>query len=107
MEGLLKKIQWFFTGLRLILPHLPMFVWIAFSRMIQSVIAYWRDTQTIVQGIADEHTDKSIEGQLTTEYDSLVFWVCLSIASFLFLVAWLIQAWIMVEGLRLLVTWLF
>ncbi len=106
MQKVLSKVRWFFTGLRLILPLVPHFVWFAFRRMIQSLIDYWKDSQSVVQEIADHYTDETIE-KVQSEYDTHVFWVCFSIASFLYLVGWLFQAWIIVEAFRFLVARIF
>jgi hypothetical protein len=105
MKDFLIKVRWFFTGLRLFLPLVPRFVWIAIREMYISIVNYWENSQLVVNKISDSYmiqaTDKP--GR-TTDYAHYVYWVCYSIASFLYLLGWLAMSWLTVEALRLLMS---
>ena len=75
--------------------------------MVQSIVDYWKESQSAVHEITNHYTDEAIHHGITTEYDSYIFWICFSIASFLYLVGWYVNAWLLVEGLRWLVSALF
>lgn len=118
MEAIRSHASHFFTGVRLCLPVLPNFVLIALRSMIESTVEYWRNSQSIVDNIADkymrevmkadEHMHAAMQGGETIgEYDSSLYWVCYSIASFLYLVGWLTMAWLTVEAFLLLTSWIF
>ena len=107
----MKKIhswtKWLFTGLRLFLPLIPRFVWIAVQEMAKSTRDYWKGSQSIVEEIADEYKKKATDEKIPSEYDVHIYWVCYSIASFLYLLGWLAMAWLTVESFRLLTSLIF
>src|SRR5262245_61946978 len=108
MHQLPSRISRFFTGVRLFLPLLPNFVWVALGEMVKSKVEYWRNSQSTVDGIADQYMrDAMNEEGMTSEYDVSLYRVCYSIASFLYLLSWLTMSWLTVEGLRLLTSWVF
>ena len=106
MQKILSGVRRFFTGVRLILPIVPRCVWFAIRRVIQSTIDYWKASQLTVNDIADFFTDEAMQ-KLPSEYDTQVYWLCYSLASFLYLVGWLAQALLTVAAFRLLVSAIF
>jgi hypothetical protein len=108
MKNLLSKVRRFFTGLRLFLPLLPRFVLIAFGEITTSTINYWKSSQSVVNKISDNYMIQATDmpGR-TTDYAEYVYWVCYSIASFLYLLGWLAMSWLTVEALRLLMSAIF
>lgn len=106
MQKILSEVRRFFIRLRLVLPLLPQFVWIAFRKVAQSTVDYWKESQLVVEEVTDSYTDKAMQ-RLTTEYDVYLYWMCYSLSSFLYLVGWLVQAWLIVEAFRLLTSWIF
>jgi hypothetical protein len=107
MQEVLSKIRWFFTGLRLAVRRTPRFLWLAFSVMVSSMVDYWKDSQEVVHRIAYDYVDEVTSNEVTTDYDSYVFWVCFSVASFFYLVAWYINAWLTVQAIRILLQGIF
>ena len=118
MEQIRSRASWFFNGVRLCLPVLPEFVLTAFRTLIESTVEYWKNSQSIVDGIADKYMHEVMEadenmhevmqgGETIGEYDNALYWVCYSIASFLYLVGWLTMSWLTVEAFRLLTSWMF
>lgn len=106
MQKILEKVRWFFIGIRHIFLLMPNFVWIALKSLSNSIVIYWKNSQLDVDKISDQYTEKAMN-KLTNDYDSFVYWVCYAVASFLYLVEWLIQAWIIIEGFRLLMSAIF
>jgi beta-lactamase regulating signal transducer with metallopeptidase domain len=106
MQKILAYLRWFFMGLRLFLPFVPRFVWMAFLKMKDSTVTYWKNSQSVVNQMTDSYTDEAMQ-TLTTEYDTFVFWACYSLASTLYLLGWLAMAWLTVEAFRLLTSWMF
>ena len=118
MERLHSWVSRFFTGVRLILPRVPAFVWIALQRMYKSTVDYWKNSQSIVDNIADEYMHNVMEadeqlhavmqgGETIGEYDKSLYLVCYSIASFLYLLGWLAISWLTVEAVLLLISLVF
>jgi hypothetical protein len=106
MQKILSEVRRFFIRLRLVLPLLPQFVLIAFRRVAQSTVDYWKESQSVVEEVTDNYTNKAMQ-RLTTEHDVFVYWTCYSLSSFLYLLGWLVQAWLTVEAFRLLTSWIF
>ena len=106
MERIRSGASWFFTGVRGFLPLLPFFIWRAVQEIYGSTVAYWKNSQAIVDRLADEYMDK-VPPQLTTDYDPFPFWVCYCIASFLYLLGWLVMSWLTVEAFLLLTSLMF
>lgn len=106
MEQIRSRASWFFTGVRLFLPLVPAFVWIALRQMFESTRDYWQNSQVIVDRMADEYISKA-PLELTSDYDPYPFWVCYSIASFLYLLGWLAMSWLTVEAFLLLTSLIF
>ena len=106
MQKILDYLRWFFTGLRLLLPFVPRFVWIAFHKMKDATVNYWKNSQVVVNEMTDDYTDDAMQ-KLTTEYDTFVFWACYGLASTLYLLGWLAMAWLTVEAVRMLITLIF
>ena len=106
MHKILAYLRWFFTGLRLFLFLAPRFVWIAFLKMKDSTVAYWKNSQLVVNQMTDDYTDEAMQ-KLTTEYDTFVFWACYGLASTLYLLGWLAMAWLTVEAFRMLISLIF
>jgi hypothetical protein len=106
MQNFLSRIRWFFTGLRLFLPFVPRFIWIAIHKMKDSTVNYWKNSQLVVNEMTDSYTDDAMQ-KLATEYDTFVFWACYILASFLYLLGWLAMSWLTVEAFRLLASWIF
>ena len=106
MQQIRSKASWFFSGVRLFLPLVPAFVMMALRHMRDSTVNYWKDSQSIVDGMAEEYMSKA-PTQLTSDYDPYPYWACYSIASFLYLLGWLAMAWITVEAFRLLISLIF
>jgi len=102
MKIFLSGVRRFFTGVRLILPLIPRFGWFALQRVTESTIDYWKASQLTVNDIADYFTDKATK-TIVSEYDSAIYWVCYAIASFLYLLGWLVQAWLTVKIFQMLV----
>jgi hypothetical protein len=118
MERLRSWASWLFTGVRLILPLVPVFIWIAIQRLFKSTIDFWKNSQSIVDNIADKYMHDVMEadeqmhavmqgGETIGEYDNSLYWVCYSIASFLYLLGWLAMSWLTVETLLLLTSLVF
>ena len=118
MERLRSWASRFFTGVRLVLPCAPAFVWIALQRIYKSTVDYWKNSQSIVDNIADEYMRNVMEadeqmhavmqgGETMGEYDSSLYWVCYSIASFLYLLGWLAMSWLTVEAFLMLTSLIF
>jgi len=91
------------------LPRVPAFVWIALQRIYKSTVDYWKNSQSIVDNIADEYMRDAMKedeqmhavmqgGETIGEYDNSLYWVCYSIASFLYLLGWLAMSWLTVEA---------
>ena len=104
---MLSKLRWFFLGLRFFVPHMPRFIWIAFRRMVQSVIVYWRSSLEDVEVMAGDYMEVIVRTMAVTQYDSFLFWACFSMASLIYLVGWFIQAWLVVHLFRFLAAALF
>lgn len=104
MEQIASRAKWFFSGLRVFLPLVPMFVRIAFGELYQSTVDYWKTSQTVVDKITEAYVSRA-PLELTSDYDPQPYWVCYTIASFLYLVGWLAMSWLTVEAYRLL-AWL-
>jgi hypothetical protein len=113
-----SRVSWFFTGVRLFLPLLPKFIWIALCKATESFIRHWRVSQRVVNRIAKEYMCDAVEadkhmheviggGETISEYDAALYWVCYSIASFFYLLVWLAMSWATVEAFRLLVSAIF
>ena len=118
MERLRSWVRWFFNGVRLVLPHVPAFVWIALQRIYKSTVEYWKNSQSIVDNIAENYMHEVLEaddrmhaimqrGETIGEYDSSLYWICYSIASFLYLLCWLAMSWLTVEAFLLLTSLIF
>lgn len=117
MERLRTWASRFFTGVRLVLPLVPAFVWIALQQTFESTVDYWKNSQSIVDKIADKYMRDVMErdeqmytvmqgGETIGEYDSSLYRICYSIASFLYLLGWLAMSWLTVEAFRLLTSWI-
>jgi hypothetical protein len=106
MERLRSWTSWFFTGMRVFLPLVPAFVWIALQRMFHSTVDYWKNSQSIVDDITNDYVSR-VPLELTSDYDPYPFWVCYSIASFLYLLGWLVMSWLTVEAFLLLTSLIF
>jgi uncharacterized membrane protein len=77
--------------------------------MSKSTINYWKNSQLIVDELAESYKNKAMKDmrKMTSEYSVYIFWLCYSLASFLYLVSWLAMAWLTVEAFRLLVSAIF
>jgi hypothetical protein len=106
MERLRSWAKWFFTGLRFFLPLVPAFVWIALRKMFDSTVDYWKNSQSIVDDITNDYVSR-FPLELTSDYDPYPFWVCYSIASFLYLLGWLGMSWLTVEAFLMLTSLIF
>ena len=106
MEQIRSRASWFFTGVRLFLPLVPAFVWIALQRMFNSTVDYCKNSQSIVDDITNDYLNR-VPLELTSDYDPYPFWVCYSLASFLYLLGWLAISWITVEAFLLLTSLIF
>jgi hypothetical protein len=106
MKTILSNLRWFFTGVRLFLPLVPQFVWFALQKMSKSTIEYWKNSQSIVDELADCYKDEAMQ-KMTTEYSVYVFWTCYSLASFVYLLGWLAMSWLTIEAFQLLLTAIF
>lgn len=105
MKKFLSFLRWFFTGLRRLLPFIPRFLGIAIGKMAVSTYEYWKGSQSVVDSIANDFMFAATDEETDLlEYDSYVYWACYSIASFLYLLGWLFQAWLTMEAFRLLVS---
>jgi hypothetical protein len=105
MKTILSRFRWVFTGVGLFLPFIPRFVGVAFGKMAVSTFEYWKDSQHVVETISDDAmAEATNEEKGLGEYDTYVYWACYLLASFLYLVGWLIQAWITMEAFRLLLS---
>ena len=108
MKNFLLKVRWIFTGLKLFIPLMPRFVWIAICEIKASTVVYWENSQLVVNKISDNYMNLATdEPGRTTDYAQYVYWVCYSIASFLYLLCWLAMSWLTVEAIRLLVSAIF
>ena len=106
MDRLRDKVVWFFYGVRVFLPLLPVFMWMVLHELYQSTITYWRDSQSIVEGITSRYISQ-LPLEMTSDYDPAPYWVCYILASFLYLVGWITMSWITVRAFQLLVSWVF
>jgi hypothetical protein len=118
MEQLHSKAKSFFTGIRLILPCVPAFVWVALQQTYKSTVDYWKNSQSIVDNIADDYMHdvmarddqmhEIMPGRETiAQYDESLYWICYAIASFLYLVGWLVMSWLTVEAFNYLTSLIF
>ena len=106
MKKVLSSLRWLFTGIRSFLPFVPRFVWLACQKMGKSTITYWKNSQSVVDELADSYKDQAMQ-KMTTEYSVGVFWACYGIASLLYLLGWSAMAWLTVEAFQLLVSAIF
>jgi hypothetical protein len=106
MREIHSGVRWFFLGVRLFLPLIPRFMQLAFQEMSKSTINYWKNSQSIVDELAESYKNEAMK-KMTSEYSVHVFWLCYSLASFLYLVGWLAVAWLSVEAFRLLMSAIF
>ena len=106
METLRSWVSRFFTGVRLFVPFIPAFVWLALQHMFKSTVDYWKNSQSIVDDITNDYVSR-VPLELTSDYDPYPFWVCYSIASFLYLLGWLVMSWLTVEAFLLLTSLIF
>jgi hypothetical protein len=106
MERIRSGTRWFFTGLAGFLPLLPQVFWSALRSVQRSIVAFWKDSQSVVEKLADEFQEKAMKS-MPNEYDVPVYWACYSVVSFIYLVIWLAQAWLTVEVLRLVLSVIF
>ena len=106
MEQIRSKASWFFSGVRLFLPLVPAFVWIAIRRMSESTINYWKNSQSVVDAITEEYMSNA-PPEVTSDYDPAPYWICYSIASFLYLLGWLAMSWLTVEAFHYLISLIF
>jgi len=75
--------------------------------MAKSTRDYWKGSQSIVVDIADEYKKETTNIIIPSEYDVSIYWVCYTIASFLYLLGWLAMAWLTIEVFRLLISVIF
>ena len=106
MERIHSRAKWFFTGVRLFLPLVPAFIWEALRQMIKSTRDYWKGSQSVVDSLAEKYMSR-LPLEMTSDYDPAPYWVCYSIASFLYLVGWLAMSWLTVEAFLLLTSLIF
>ena len=106
MKGILSKLRQFFSGVRLFLPLVPQFVWLAFQEVGKSTINYWKNSQKVVNELSDLYLDQAMQ-KMTTEYSVGVFRTCYCIASLLYLLIWLAMAWLTVEAFQLVASAIF
>ena len=106
MKALLSNLRRFFFGVRLFLPLVPKFLWLAFQKVSKSTIEYWKNSQSVVNELADSYLDQAMQ-KMTTEYSVGVFWTCYGIASLLYLLGWLAMAWLTVQAFQLVVSVIF
>jgi hypothetical protein len=106
MKSILSKLRQFFSGVRLFLPLVPQFVWLALQEVGKSTIDYWKHSQSVVNELSDLYLDRAMQ-KMTTEYSVGVFWTCYSIASLLYLLIWLVMAWLSVESFRFVASAIF
>ena len=92
MQKTLSNVRWFFTGIRMFLPLVPRFLWIAAEKVYESTVDYWKDSQAIVDDISYNYI-RDATGEITSEYDKYVIWTCYGLAAFLYLLGWLGMAW--------------
>jgi hypothetical protein len=107
MEKIRLQARRFFSGVRFLLPHVPGFIWIAIESAIKSTTRYWKRSQSVVEGIADQYMHDELEEEKTTEYNLALYKTCYAIASLLYLLSWLAQSWVTVEVFRLLLSAIF
>ena len=106
MNDILSKLRQVFFGIRLFMPLVPRFVWLAIQTVGKSAIDYWKNSQTVVNELSDLYLDQAMQ-KMTTEYSVGVFWACYGIASLLYLLCWLVMAWLTVEAFQLVASALF
>ncbi len=106
MESIRSRARRFFSGLRLILLLAPDFVWIAISRMAKSTVNYWTESQQAVNDISAEYKSAVTHGR-PKDFGPNLYRVCYALASFVYLLGWLVQAWITVEAVRFLISLIF
>lgn len=105
MQKVQTFVSRFFTGVRLILPMIPEFAWIAAKSTWDSISKFWKHSQEEVESITETYwmrvTDAKEE---SSEYEESMYRICYSIASFFYLVCWIAQAWLTVEAFRWLLS---
>lgn len=106
MKAFLSKFRQFFFGVRLFLPLVPQFVWLAFQKVGKSTIDYWKNSQSVVNELSDLYLDEAMQ-KMTTEYSVGVFWTCYGIASLLYLLIWLAMAWLTIEAFQFVASTIF
>jgi len=106
MDKIKLAARWFFTGLRLFLPLVPPFLWLAIQEMYNSTVDYWKKSQSVVEGMADKYMCLATQKEVT-EYDTYIYYVCYSIASFLYLLGWLATAWLSIQVFLIIVSAIF
>lgn len=105
MYEILKILRKAFTGIGLYLPFIPRFVGKAFGKMAEATYKYWKGSQDLVGEISDDFMKEATnEEPRLHEYDTYVYWACYCLASFLYLVGWLFQAWLTVDMFRQLMS---
>ena len=105
MKLILSKLRWIFTGIGLFLPFIPRFIGSAFGKVAVATFEYWRNSQRIVETLSDDWMAETVkEKKAIGEYDTYIYWACYLLASFLYLVGWLFQAWLTMEAFHLLVS---
>ena len=106
MQALLSYLRRFFSGVRLFLPLVPRFLWLAGQKVGIATLDYWKNSQTVVDELADVYLDQTMQ-KMTTEYSVGVYWTCYGIASLLYLLIWLAMAWLSIEAFQLVVSAIF
>ncbi len=107
MKPVLSSLRQLFSGVRLFIPLVPQFLWLAFREVGKSTIDYWKNSQLVVNKLSDSYLDQAMQKIKTTEYSVGVFRTCYGIASLLYLLIWLAMAWLTVEAFQLVVSAIF
>ena len=106
MKGILSTLRQFFFGVRIFLPLVPRFTWLAIREVSQATIDYWKNSQEVVNRLSDSYLDHAMQ-KMTSEYSVGVYRACYGIASLLYLLIWLAMAWLTVEAFQWLVSKIF
>src|SRR5689334_15678971 len=99
MKNILSALRQFFFGVRLFLPLVPRFTWLALHDVGEATINYWKNSQEVVSRLSDTYLDHAMK-KMTSEYSVGVYRACYGIASLLYLLIWLAMAWLTVEAFQ-------
>jgi hypothetical protein len=106
VKNILFALRRFFFGVRIFLPLVPRFTWLAVQEVGKSTVEYWKNSQVVVNSLSDSYLDQAME-KMPTEYSVGVFRTCYGLASLLYLLIWIAMSWVTIEALQWLLRTVF